>query len=327
MSEATPIGREVPRSYGAPVTMRSKLMLEAASYLVGSPDWAERQVEIHFRDQGDDSWKVRFFASDSPRSIEAVVRGDADIAICNPGAVLAMALHGAGPFKEPIPVRSILVLPQWDLLCFAVTNKTGLTSLADLRDKKYPLRLGVRTQPDHSVHLIMNEVLSKFGFSVNDIESWGGKLYYSNEMPQGPARLGAVRRGELDAIFDEAFRAFAGPALDAGMRFLPVDEPQLSELDAMGLRRIAIPADRYGLEKDVWTVNFSGWPVFCLDSTSDHIVSQFCGAVEAKKDRVPWYGDGPMRLDQMCKDTTEGPLTIPLHPAAERFWKERGYIS
>ncbi|MBM2810366.1 MAG: hypothetical protein HW416_1125 [Chloroflexi bacterium] len=83
------------------------------------------------------------------------------------------------------------------------------------------------------------------------------------------------------------------------MRFLPVDEPQLSELDAMGLRRSPIPAERYGLEKDVWTVNFSGWPVFCLDSTSDHIVSQFCGAV---------------------------PLTIPLHPAAEWFWKGRGYI-
>jgi TRAP-type uncharacterized transport system substrate-binding protein len=28
----------------------------------------------------------------------------------------------------------------------------------------------------------------------------------------------------------------------------------------------------------------------------------------------------------MCRDTIEGPLTIPLHPAAERFWRERGYL-
>ncbi len=29
----------------------------------------------------------------------------------------------------------------------------------------------------------------------------------------------------------------------------------------------------------------------------------------------------------MCKDTVEGPMGIPLHPAAERFWREQGYLS
>jgi len=26
------------------------------------------------------------------------------------------------------------------------------------------------------------------------------------------------------------------------------------------------------------------------------------------------------------RDTPEGHLEVPLHPAAERFWRERGYI-
>jgi len=32
-------------------------------------------------------------------------------------------------------------------------------------------------------------------------------------------------------------------------------------------------------------------------------------------------------LAQMVRDTAEGHLEVPLHPAAERFWRERGYLS
>src|SRR5437870_1199213 len=159
-----------------PVTMRSKLMLEAAAALVGSADWEERQVEINFRPQGGASWRIRLFASDAPNAIEEVASGRADIAICNPGAVLSMALKGKGPFKQPVPVRAILVLPQFDQFGFAVTADTGLASLADIRDRKYPLRVSLRGQRDHSVHLVADLVLETYGFSLHEVESWGGQI-------------------------------------------------------------------------------------------------------------------------------------------------------
>jgi TRAP-type uncharacterized transport system substrate-binding protein len=28
----------------------------------------------------------------------------------------------------------------------------------------------------------------------------------------------------------------------------------------------------------------------------------------------------------MVRDTPEGHLEVPLHPAAERFWRDRGYL-
>lgn len=31
-------------------------------------------------------------------------------------------------------------------------------------------------------------------------------------------------------------------------------------------------------------------------------------------------------VSQMVVGSPEAPLDIPLHPAAERFWRERGYI-
>src|SRR5262249_51094337 len=254
---------------------------------------------------------------------EEVASGRADIAICNPGAVLAMALNGAGPYKQSIPVRAIFVLPQLDQFAFAVTAQTGLTSLADIRERQYPLRVSLRGHPDHSVHLVASQVLEAYGFSFGDIERWGGVVRMDHEFPNGPNRIEAVARGEIDAVWDEAVPMFGKRALELGMRFLPVDEPQLQQLEAMGHRRIAIPRAEYpALERDVWTVDFSGWPVFCLESTPDELVTAFCAAVEARKASVPWYGEGPMDLKHMVSDPPDAPMTIPLHPAAKRFWQE-----
>jgi len=317
----------IPGVIRYPVVMRSRLMLEVASELVAAEEWLDKQVFISFRAQGAESWRIRFFASDAPNSVDAIVNGDADVAICNPGGVLAMAMRGAGPYKEPIPLRSIMVLPQFDQFGFAVKADTGITSLVDLRDKKYPLRVSLRGQRDHSVHMIASQVLATYGMTFDDISAWDGQVRYDAEFPNGPNRIGAVERGEIDAIFDEAMPMFANRALELGMRFLPVDEPQLQQLESMGLRRVAITKDEFpAMPGDVWTIDFSGWPVFCLESAPDDMVRAFCAGLEGRKDRIPWYGDGPMRLDLMCKDTREGPMLVPLHRAAEAFWRERGYL-
>src|SRR5439155_16260527 len=142
-----------------PVTMRSMLMLEVASELSRTGPWLNKQAKILMREQGAKDWALSLFASDAPGSIDEIVSGDADFAICNPGGVLAMAYRGAGPYKEPIPLRAIMVIPQFDQFGFAVHESTGLKSLADLRDRKYPLKVSVRGQRDHSVHMIASQVL------------------------------------------------------------------------------------------------------------------------------------------------------------------------
>ena len=307
--------------------MRSKLMLEVASELVARDSWENKQVEIHFRPQGLPPWRLNFFASDAANAVDAVSSGEADIAICNPGGVLAMARKGVPPFGKPVPLCAIMVLPQFDQMSFAISGKTGIRSFNELRDKKYPLRVSLRGQPDHSVHLVANQVFAAYGFSLDDIVKWDGMVRYDDGMPNGPERLGAVERGEIDAVFDEALPTFGKQAVELGMRFLPVDEPELQKLEAIGLRRVAITGeDAPGLTETVWTVDFSGWPVFCLESAPNDMITEFCSALEARKDRIPWYGTGPMDLKAMVSDTKEAPMAIPLHPAAENYWRAHGYL-
>ncbi len=96
----------------------------------------------------------------------------------------------------------------------------------------------------------------------------------------------------------------------------------------MGFRRGVISkADYPKLPADVVSLDFSGWAVFTREDTPADLIMAFCKALEARKDRIPWQGEGPLPLERMCRDTPDSPLGIPLHPAAERFWRERGYLT
>ena len=227
LEESTPTK---PRSIGRD-TIRSHFVLEVASELVDRSEWPYRQAQIHLREQGGETWPVSLFGSDSPAAIDQVARGELQVAIINPSAPLALALRGKGPFKSPIPLRAITVIPSPDQLAFAVTERTGLQSLRDIRDRRYPLRISIRGQMDHSLHLVVKEVLSAAGFSLDDVVSWGGRLRYDPRLPNSPTRLGAVQRGEADMIIDEAVRSWVDPAIKSDMRILPFDEPLLEHLE------------------------------------------------------------------------------------------------
>lgn len=270
------------------------------------------------------------FASDSPEGVKQVAQGEVQLAIVNPGAILNLAIRGAGPFKEPVPVRAIAVMQSYDQFVMAVSSGTGLTSLEDIRERRYPLRVSLRADRNHSIHLTVDEVLKAAGFSLSDLEAWGGEVRYDAGIPQGnPRRIGAVERGEIDAIFDEAARSWRQEALDLGMRFLPIGEASLQQLESIGFRRSTILAEgNPGMTEDVPTIDYSGFIIFTHADVSDETVRAFCESLEARKDTIPSdEGRPPLPLHLMCKDTREGPLDIPLHPAAEAFWREQGYLS
>ena len=308
-------------------TIRSRLVLEVASELVDQPQWRYRQTRVNLREQGGDGWPIALFGSDSPAAIAQVASGEVQVAMINPAGPLALALRGKGPFREPIALRAIAVVPSPDQLAFAVTKQTAVHSLRELRERRLPLRVSIRGQMDHSLHLVVKEVLSAAGFSLEDITSWGGQVRYDPGLPKGPNRLGAMQRGEVDMIIDEAVHNWLNIALDSEMHVLPLDESMLTQLETLGFQRAVLPkADYPKLDSDVPTLDFSGFPVYTHANVPDSIVTAVCAALEARKEKIIWQEPGPLPLESMCRDTPSGPLNIPLHSAAERFWRERGYL-
>lgn len=319
-----------------PVFTRSSLVLQVAEQLASDDQWPFQQASVHLRPQGGEVEGITLFGSDSPDAISQVARGEVQFAITNPAAAVTLAVRGTGPFKEPIPIRAIAVIPSGDWYAFAISERTGLTSLAEIRERRYPLRISVRGQRDHGTHLLEHEVLRVLGFSFEDIVAWGGQVRYDPGLPHGMATSGAdlrtsrldlAARGDIDAIFDEGVKNWVEKAVGLGMRIIGLEPSLIETLERMGFRGSVLPRARFpGLPSDVPTLDFSGWPLFTLDTTSDAVVTAFCAALEARKERIAWPGDGPLPLDRMCKDSPETPLDILLHPAAERFWRAQGYL-
>ena len=321
-SETTPT-RSVARD-----SIRSRLVLEVAAEMIEQEGWPNRQARVSLRPQGAERWEVNMIASDGPAALEMVARGEMQLAISNPAMYLALALRGAGPYKSSIALRAITVIPSPDQLAFAVTEKTGLQSLHGIRERRMPLRVSVRGQRDHALHPITDEVLQAVGFSLEDIVSWGGQVRYDDGLPSRDNRFGAMLCGEVDMIIDEAVRGWANNALDNGMRILPLEESVIAKMEALGLRRAVMPVARYPkLGKDLPTLDFSGFAVYTHADVPDAVIAAICAGIEARREQIGWQDPGPLPTERGCRDTADGPLVIPLHPAAEKFWRGLGYLA
>ena len=313
-----------------PVTTRSRVVLEIAAELVARPDTRLRQAKVLLREQGRGSdWPLALFGSSTSEGVEAVARREADLAMINPAAPLTLALRGKGRYTQPCPVRAIAVIPSFDQYVFAVKSALGLTRFEDIAARRAPLRVMLRGQKDHCLHDMLDDIAAAAGFSVADLDAWGGTVRREGGLPfpDGP-KFQALAAGEIDAIFDEAVQEWTDAALDAGMTILPLAEETVRKLEALGYRRGIIEKRLYPrLPADVLTLDFSGWTIFVHAEASDALVESICEALDARKHLIPWQGDGPLPVERMCRDAPDTPMDVPLHPAAERYWRRRGYLA
>jgi hypothetical protein len=114
------------------------------------------------------------------------VSGEADLAIINPSAALTLAYRGTGTYATPQPIRPIAVIPSFDRYVFALKRNTRLTSLEAIGTQQYPLRIGVRGQPDHYLHVMLDHIVAAAGFTLDDVRRWVGSLVAAGSSPVAP---------------------------------------------------------------------------------------------------------------------------------------------
>ncbi len=311
-----------------PPAMRARFILEVAAGMAAQPDEPYREPEVTLRSEIGGP-PVRLGALSTLDGITRVVSGELDFAFINPSSALTVAYRGKGScFSRPQPVRAVTVLPSRDQCLFAVHGSTGLVSIEDIGRAKYPLKLGLRGRGEHLLHSMLDDILAAAGFSLADIVAWGGEVRKAGHIPlPGTPKFDALAQGELTALFDEGVHGWADAVTSAGLTALRLEGETLARLEAMGYRRDLLTRDRYPtLPEDIPTLDFSGWPLFVRDDADGDMVRCLCASLEARRAMIPWEGTGPLPLDVMCRDTPEAPLGVPLHPAAEAFWKDQGYL-
>ena len=253
---------------------------------------------------------------------EDVASGGVELAFVNPSALLTQAYRGVGLFRAPLPVRIIAVYPSWDRFVFMVHPRTGIRALKDIKEKRYPLRVSVREDPTHSTLVLIDQALSLHGFTLRDIESWGGRLVVCGS-PFDDRRMTSLRRGELDAIFDEGIKTWLDEALACGLAPVELSAHEFEQLGQFGWRRVALPQARFPrLIRDVDALDFSGWPIYASASLAEQTAHDICGAIAARTAEIPWEKGTDGSAQQMGRESDATPMDVPLHPGAERWYRE-----
>ena len=271
------------------------------------------------------------FTTGSFREIIAVADGKYSLAWVNPSVLLTMACRGKGPFKKPLALRAIANFPSFDVMGFAVHESTAITSLAQIKRQRTALRVSTGYVPKSDLAgsatmFTISAVLRAAGYSLADLRKWGGTIH-SVPHPSDPGRRAAIESGSINAIFDEGIKSWGQTALDHGFRYLPVDGAVLKRLASLGYRPTGMSRCGFrGMAQEVQTVDFSGWPMIVRADMPDDVAYALCEAIEMRKDLIPTDNFKPLNLAQLCANDDEAPFDVPLHPGAERFYRERGYL-
>ena len=315
---------------GGASVARAKALIDVAMLMSqdrANPDRPYRDARISIGTVAAGEFRPGLsFATGSPDIAYAVARKEIDVAALNPSAFLTMACRGTGPYAEPLPLRALAVMPSWDRMAFAVAAATGVSGFADLREHHWPLRISIRRNTAHATRFLIDAVLEAEGISLADVEAWGGSIEYVDS-PSEDSRIEAIERGSLDAVFDEGIKGWGPIALEHGMRFLALGKGSAQKLQEMGWPVGPLPPDRFpDAESGLLAPSFSGWPIVTHADLPDEVAYQFAAALDGARPGIAFDWDGPVSLSDLCNPSDGTALDSPLHPGAERYYREQGAL-
>jgi TRAP-type uncharacterized transport system substrate-binding protein len=260
-----------------------------------------------------------------------VARGDYHMAVTTPAWVGRLAVEGRPPFTERLPLRALALFAHEDQLVFAVRRQTGIRSLQEIKEKRYPLKVSTPLRETrHAAVWCAERVLEQYGFGFDDIEGWGGKLLRDRPRNQKLPGIQPVSE-EFDAIFDEAIMTNRWKSLTEryDLEFLPIEEEIVDRLVEVGWSRGVLKSGRFrGVDRDVPGIDFSGWFLFCREDLDEELAYCTIQAIDDQQKQINEWFDAPTSgmTEHVDMRKLARNLPIPLHPGAEAYYRDKGYL-
>jgi uncharacterized protein len=273
------------------------------------------------------------------RNVLSVADGTNLIGITMPQFV-DWAERGYSAFKgKNIPELRIIAalnLPVW--LGAAVDRASGITSLGELAQKKYPWKV-VLPAPQNLVGEYIEYVLAGHGITRESIVSWGGADLRPTlqKTPEMRAKLIAetgrdemisvtrdlAKSGETNGFFLYINGCSAwGRDLTVlqDLRFLTFDDVVLDDVNAKwGGTKITLPARLFpGVDEDMPAVGWRHHYIYGAASVPDDLAVAVLKALEDERilDNAHGFSYSAVRPKLVAG--------LKLHPASEAYYKKRG---
>ena len=250
--------------------------------------------------------------------------GKLDLVWLNPSVIAAMAYQGQGPFRRRYPLRALAVFPSWDRLVIAASPKLGVRTMEEVIETKPKMNVSVAV--NDCVDFAIKALLKAHGISQKDFIAWGGTV---DEVvrPSNPRRREGITSGEIQMVIDEGMDSWGDVAVKNGMIFLSFSENVLKKLEQYGFQRAQLQGGRLaGIKEPTTVIDFSGWPIAVHEKFPDELAYHIAGVLERIREEIPYDTPETPSMRSLCTSTEAGPLGIPLHPGAERYYRGKGYL-
>jgi uncharacterized protein len=273
------------------------------------------------------------FKPNSPGGgVLAIAEGQADFTATATGTEVKLANEGQSPYTKPLKGKFSMAMMLYDnqFIHFLMTKEwadaNGIKSWADIAAKKPRMRLAIN-RPDNPQTTIgaPYEVMKAHGFTINDIEKWGGSYVLGNSQ----IGLDAITDGKAD-VFMNARNLGDSLVKDiAGKRaLLWIDGEQAAvqkAADAFNFRADMVPAGTYPfMDKAYPTVR--QWVALLVGAhVSDETVYKYVKAIAENETRVQGIG-GSLKTSFTRAKMVNNPAGLPFHPGALRYYKEAGLL-
>lgn len=256
--------------------------------------------------------------------------------ILTPSDLLPFATKGEGIFQPlgPMPgLRALCTLSQVDRMMLAVSPTHGVSSWADIHRIKPPLRIATSSFDGTSlIGFVAERFLEAHGLTRESLESWGGSLVTAYRPEQC---TDFVFAGEADCLLQEPIMTPWWRQLIELEMLVPLDaegEPLKELQTSCGLSAVTIPAGFWKtVERDIETLDFSDFTLLVRDDLAEDIAHLLTWAIMNTRNVIEsQYAHIPAERSPLSYPLVPSKMaqtTVPLHPGAEKFYRDAGLLA
>lgn len=251
-------------------------------------------------------------------NLSVVDTGKADIGL-SMASLYNEARTGAGEFqgKAKENVRAMAYLANIYMSFFLVAEESPIRSIQEIRDKKIPIRLLTSTKAS-SPAVAAERMLHEYGIAFDDITKWGGKVGYVSYAEAS----NLIKDGHADAWVGPMVSGIVELTTTKKMRMLPIQPAVLDKLQekhqyAKGnLAKGAyyfVTAETPHMAESVILIARKG--------LADDVVYRLTKAISGDPEQIRRVSKTyqPYNPAQAWRN-----VGGPLHPGAERYYREAG---
>jgi uncharacterized protein len=223
-------------------------------------------------------------------------------------------LAGKGPYRN---LRLIAKIEDPFYYLVAARKESGIQDFARVKRQHQAVRIA-----GADVH--MATILQYYGLTADSVKAWGGKVGVS---------IDEALKGEFDIVAG----FLASPAMNPessywtalsqkfDLIFLELPEDLLKPIARQNVDAEFVevhPNLLRGVDRRIKTLGRSGEAVFARDDAPDQAAYDLAKSIDENHGALKWF----IRVYTYDPKTVWKNFGVPLHPGAERYYREAGYM-